>query len=198
MAEMPNNEHDRLKQVGKWLLKLLADTWGAPAAKAAIVPIATLAGIWWLYGKTFLVGAHKLPGWAIAASMAAHLFAAGFFVRWAWQRRHRPRWYTSQDLRWTLSESFFRKGEALRPELEGDLGQHIRGPFCSDEKCKREIPVRGTIQEHHPDVTYFRCLCGQEYVVHFEHDTYPSEKVSHALRIDACRQAQAARRRKEI
>ena len=167
------------KVIAGIILAILAATWAAAHFE------------WW----STLVATWRVPLWLLGTLVLGNLLL--IYLAWKGQRRHTPRWFTWKDLDWQLLGEFFVEGYRLKPELAGNLDVYIRGPFCRNPACKREVPI---VEVEHPSSVFHSlvvCPCnGTQIVICFNGDiSGMSEK--QAVLVEACKEAQAASRRGE-
>jgi hypothetical protein len=180
--------------------------WSKIISSALYAAFVGAAGIgaatyfhWWSAILTFLFGTFLVQRWLFGALLLGVLALLALRIDLALTRRkaRRPRWFTWNELDWQLMGDFFVEGHNLKPELAGNLYVYIRGPFCRNPACKREVPIvalaAGKVFAHSVVV----CPCVRTPImIDFKREIIGISE-ERAVLVEACKEAQAASRRGE-
>jgi hypothetical protein len=154
---------------------------------------------WWKEALAFLVSTSSVPHWLLTVLIVICLvLALGELQRlWKNHKRPRPGWFTWNELDWHLLGDFFAEGYNMKPELAGNLYVYIRGPFCRNPACKREVPIIALAASGAFAHSLVVCPCVQRPItIDFKREIVGMSE-ERAVLVEACKEAQAASRRGE-
>lgn len=164
-----------------------------PEILAVLAPIAVaLIG----KGKSFFLTSHPTPGWVIIGLLIGTLITLVWIGRWVTASRPGPRWYSWNGADWQFTPEFFAKSYELRPDQETDIGRYVRGPFCRNTGCRREMSVIDVGGAGPFSVVHVKCGC--RVIVEFDfHQEVVGMTPIRAILLRAVLEGQAAVRRGE-
>ncbi|MGD0778835.1 MAG: hypothetical protein ABSC05_39165 [Candidatus Solibacter sp.] len=148
---------------------------------------------WWSAIWTFLLGTLLVQRWLLGVLVLGDLALVVDLAR----KRRKTRWFTWNELDWQLLGEFFAEGHGLKPDLAENLSLYIRGPFCRNPSCKREVRF---VDAERPG-GFFNSIVVCPYCQNSSsfnlgrRITETSEE--RAVLVEACKEAQAASRRGE-
>lgn len=190
-------ERAKIRQAGRaiaiWVWKdLLKPKLGLAAA--AVLPTLTL---WISKGRAFLWSSYPLPGWAISVLSTGTVLGLWWAIACVTALQKRPRWHTWNGVDFQLLPAFFEKSFRVQPEVEPDLWRYVKGPYCGNPRCRREMEVLDISAQQEFAHVAIRCQCNNSPV------TIPLGRVVcgitplRALLTEAIRDGEAAVRRGE-
>jgi hypothetical protein len=170
----------------------------------ASVVFAALLTIWTWSTHFDWLATSAVPRWLLGVLILGDLAFLALVTDLVRKRRKalRPRWFTWNEFDWQLLGAFF-ENRHLEPDRTGDIGIYIRGPFCRNAECRREVPILEFGEPPAWGPTSFahsvaKCSCNPKvFMIQFGREVIGIPE-TRAVLVAACREAQAAFRRGEL
>jgi len=182
-----------MKALGIWAWKDLIK----PRLSVIVVAVLPTLTLWIGKGKTFFGSSHLLPGWAVSALLTGALLGLSWASRSLLLLRRRSKWYSWNGVDWQFLPMFFDKGPRLEPETAPDLAQYVKGPFCQNLDCRRELNILDITTPNGFAHAMARCQCDNRAVTFDFRRMILGMTPLRAILTEAVREAQAAARRGE-